>query len=227
MTKNLPANMNDLIGALDHASAAIAVATGGDFQFIKMLKTGDWVYGAEDTEVAEDSDWVIDTGSFVVGYQAWDEDGDLQGEVKTLVTEPPVPRGDLENVGAPWKPLIGCNMVCIKGGDKGVQVHYATTSKGGIKAVNSAMKAVVNNAKSGKHEGKFTPVVSLESDHYKHKQYGRIYTPELNIIDWVADYEAPAAVEPVDEDDVDLAVDEPKAVAQAPEEKPARRRRRA
>ena len=223
-TSNLPATMNDLINAIDTTSTAISQAAGTDSSYLKMTKSGEWVYGSDDSEVGENSEWVVDTSSFRVGYQSWD-DGELVGEETALVTDPPILKSNLQDVGAPWKALIGCRLLCIEGKDKGVQVVYTTTSKGGIKAVNALMKDLVAHVKSGKHDGKLVPVVALATDSYKHKQYGKIYTPILEILDWIADVgqnepEPKAAVEP-----------EPKAAAVVEDEPdaapPVRRRRRA
>jgi len=75
-TKNLPANMNDLINALDKTTTAITAASSAESTFLKMTKAGEWVFGADDTEVESNSDWAVDTASFCVGFQAWD-DGEL------------------------------------------------------------------------------------------------------------------------------------------------------
>ena len=186
-TSNLPANMNDLINALDKATTAITRATGQDSMFIEMTKQGEWLYGADDTEADAASEWVVNTASFFVGFQAWDEDGELLGEETALVTEHPIIKADLDDVGAPWKPMIGFQLLAIAGADKGTQAIYGTTSKGGIKAVNQLMKELVNRVKAGKHNGKLTPVIGLENDSYKHKKYGKIFTPVLEVIDWISD----------------------------------------
>ena len=243
-TSNLPATMNDLINALDKTTTAISQAAGDDSSYLKMTKAGEWVYGADDTEVAANSEWVVDTSSFCVGYQAWD-DGELVGEETSLVTDMPIIKANLPEVGAPWKALIGCRLLCIDGKDKGVQVVYTTTSKGGIKAVNALMKDLVAHVKSNNHKGKLVPVVALVNAWYKHKQYGKIFVPVLEILDWVADVgltdpkpepepepEPKASTprrkkavepEPVEDEDEDEDEDDPEPEP-AP---PVRRRRRA
>jgi len=190
MTQNLPANMNDLIGALDQASTAISLAIGGDSLFIKMTKQGEWVYGAEDTEVDDKSEWAVNTASFFNGFQSWDSDGELLGEEKVLMTEPPIIKSQLEEVGAPWKPMLGCQLLCIAGKDKGTSAIFGTTSKGGIEAITKLIKNVVSNAKNPNNGGKYTAIVALENSWYKHKQYGKIFKPQFTVIEFASDDDA-------------------------------------
>jgi len=44
-----------MIANLRAAKAMTPVSTAGDFQYLKMTKVGEWVYGAEETEVGDDS----------------------------------------------------------------------------------------------------------------------------------------------------------------------------
>lgn len=228
--QNLPANINSLVDSIDATSTAISASTG-DVPFLRLLKSGEWVYGGDDVDVAEDSLWAVNPNSFCTGFQSWDDDGELLGEETRLVTETPLMRTDLDDVGAPWKPLLGCQMVCIKGGDKGTEVVYKTTSKGGIKAINKLMKQLVARVRDPEHGGKFVPVVKLDADSYKHKTYGRIYTPELDISTWT-DMDTPdTAPEPkAAAKKVAKAEPEPEVVeddVEIEDEPPRRRRRRA
>ena len=67
------------------------------------------------------------------------------------------------------------------------------------------------------------PVVELTSGSYKHKEYGKIFTPEINVVSWASmdGVEAPPAVAKVEDQSEDPEPEQPK------EEKPRRRRRRA
>jgi hypothetical protein len=69
-------------------------------------------------------------------------------------------------------------------------------------------------------QAKPVPVVELDTEHYQHKSYGRIYTPIFKVLEWVSingDEPAPAAVE--------AAAPAP-APAPEPAAAPAGRRRR-
>jgi hypothetical protein len=230
---NLPATLSNAIGAMQSASAAIDT-TMGDFGYLKLTKAGEWVHGSDDDEIADDSIFAVSVDSFFAGFQSWD-DGELLGEEIALLTEPPIRKVDLEDTGAEWKPLIGFQLVCIKGADKGLQLVYKTTAKGGIKEVNDLMKRIVAHVTAGKHGGKLVPLIGLAADSYKHKKYGKIYTPIVEIIDWTDAMPETDAAPAADADD-DYEDDEPQAVEEEvevevevevePEAKPARRRRR-
>ena len=210
--KRLPATLDKAIDAMQSASVAIDTS-GGDFSYLKLAKSGDWVHGADDDEINLESQFAVSTESFFAGFQAWDE-GELAGEEVRLLTEPPLTHADLADVGAEWKPLIGFQLVGVDGADNGLQLIYKTTAKGGIKAVNTLMKTIVAHVREGNHDGKLIPIIELGTDSYRHKRYGKIFTPILKVVDWVADLPQGATVADAPETD---EVDDPT---------PRRRRRR-
>ena len=172
-----------LVAALESASSAIRNSSG-DMPFLRLLKSGEWVHGGDDNDVENGSLWAVDPNSFSMGFQAWGSDADLLGEEVRLVTEQPLLRSELKEVGGEWKPLMGCTFVCISGMDEGLQVSYKVTSKGGIKALGKLMQELVSRIKTNPEDGSYVPVIELGVDHYKHKTYGRIYTPLFDIKDW-------------------------------------------
>ena len=54
---------------------------------LKMDKTGHWVFGADQTEVEDDSTWAVNPFSFVHGFIAWG-DGEVLGEKMVSVSQP-------------------------------------------------------------------------------------------------------------------------------------------
>ena len=180
---------------------------------IKMDKTGHWVFGADQTEVEDDSTWAINPFSFVHGYIAWG-DGEVLGEKMTGVNQP-LPEMPEAPPGAKkgWEMQIGCSLKCLSGEDEGMEARYTTTSVGGKKAVQAL--AVEIAAAVEKDQTKPVPVVELKKEHYQHKSFGRIYTPVFEVKEWVGmggeTVAAPAASAP-----------EPEAPAEG-----TRRRRRA
>ena len=173
--------------------------------FLRLLKSGEWVFGADDTDVEAGSLWAVDPNSFCMGFQAWNEDGELQGEITQLVTEQPVLRSELKEVDGEWRPLMGCILVCISGEDEGLMVSYKTTSKGGIKALGKLMQELVSRIKSNPADGTYIPVVELIAESYKHKKYGRIYTPAMVVKEWTDEEELMSPELPDD----DMLEDEP------------------
>jgi hypothetical protein len=180
---------------------------------IKMDKRGHWVFGADQTEIEDDSLWAINPFSFVHGFIAWG-DGEVLGEKMVSVSQP-LPELDAAppNAKKGWEAQVGLSMKCISGEDKGMEARYTTTSVGGKRSVQALAVAIATQVE--KDQTKPVPVVLLKKEHYTHKSYGRIYTPVFDIQEWVTmDVEAAPA-------------DAPKIEApQAEEAAPATTRRR-
>jgi hypothetical protein len=170
---------------------------------IKMDKTGHWVYGADQTEVDDESTWAVNPFSFVHGFIAWG-DGEVLGEKMVSVTQPlPELESAPPNAKKGWEQQVGMMIKCVTGEDKGLEARYTVTSVGGKRAIQALGVAIAEQIE--KDQSKPVPVVKLKKDHYQHKSYGRIYTPVFEILEWVSmDGETEAA---------------------APEAEPARRRR--
>ena len=173
---------------------------------IKMDKTGHWVYGAEQTEVDSESTWAVNPFSFLHGFIAWG-DGEVLGEKMVSVSQP-LPELDAAppNAKKGWEQQVGMSLKCMSGEDKGMEARYTVTSVGGKRAVQALAVAIANQVE--KDQTKPVPVVRLKKDHYVHKSYGRIYTPEFEIQEWVG----------MDAEPADVA-------DEAPAAEPARRRR--
>jgi hypothetical protein len=203
---NLPA-VSSLTTALRSLES---VAGPAGTVIIKMDKTGHWVFGADQTDVEEESNWAVNPFSFVHGYIAWG-DGEVLAEKMVSVTDP-LPEMEAAPPGAKkgWEAQVGLSMKCISGEDKGMEARYTVTSVGGKKAVQALAVAIAEQVE--KDQTKPVPVVHLKKDHYTHKSYGRIYTPVFEVVEFVS---------------MNGEADEPEADAEAPaaEAAPARRRR--
>ena len=183
---------------------------------IKMDKAGHWVYGADQTEVEDDSLWAVNPFSFVHGYIAWG-DGAVLAEKMVSVQEPlpevgPAPEGAKRG----WEMQIGMTLACTNGEDEGLQARYTVTSVGGKRAVQGLALAIADQAE--KNPAAPVPLVELKKEHYQHKSYGRIYTPVFNIVDWKS----------LDGDSVgsaDAAVADEQADDEVEQAAPVRRRR--
>ena len=152
--------------------------------FLKMDKTGHWVFGADQTEIDDDSTWAINPFSFVHGYIAWG-DGEVLGEKMVPMTEPkpemdPPPAGSKRG----WEVQFGLSLKCLSGPDAGMEALFATNSKGGKEAVHKVGLDIASQL--DKDQSKPVPVVRLKKTHYAHKSYGRIFTPVFEIIQWVS-----------------------------------------
>ena len=180
---------------------------------IKMDKTGHWVFGADQTEIEDDSTWAVNPFSFVHGYIAWG-DGEVLGEKMVSVSQPlPELETAPPNAKKGWETQVGMSIKCVSGDDKGMEARYTTTSVGGKRAVQALAVAIATQVEAD--QSKPVPIVLLKKEHYSHKSYGRIYTPIFDIQSWASM-------------DVDAKAEQPKEVdAPAVETSaPATRRRR-
>ena len=179
----LPAVITNLISTLIDAQKATPASTGGDFQFLKMTKNGEWVYGAEETEVGADSAFVIDPMSYAQGYVAWDE-GELVDEKMAAAGQAPIILSDLPrlNVGQ-WEAQVAFALKGVEGAEEGVQLLYKVSSRGGKTAVAELLAKIIERGRAGNAD--VCPIVLLEKSSYKHKKYGKIYTPVLSVDEWI------------------------------------------
>ena len=151
---------------------------------LKMDRTGHWVFGADQTEVEEGSNWAVNPFSFVHGFIAWG-DGEVLGEKMASVSDP-LPELDAAPPGAKkgWETQVGMSLKCITGEDTGMEARFTTTSVGGKRAVQELAVAIA--AQVEKDQTAPVPIVTLGNEHYQHKSYGRIYTPSFGILEWVS-----------------------------------------
>jgi hypothetical protein len=179
-TAGLPA-VQDLAASLKE-SLSKSVEVG--VVIAKMDKTGHWVYGANQDEIEKDSLWAINPFSFVHGYVAWGV-GKLLGEKMTSMTQP-LPKVDDAPPEAPrgWELQIGFAMKCISGLDENLEARFTTASVGGKRAVAELGGKVSEHIISNPD----TPVaiVKLQSSHYSHDSYGKIYVPSFEVVKWVS-----------------------------------------
>ena len=203
---NLP-SVKSLSSALRSIEAEVGT-TGGNV-ILKMDKAGHWVFGADQTEVEDDSVWAINPFSFVHGFIAWG-DGSVLAEKMASVTDPlpetgPAPDGADKG----WEMQVGMSLACTTGEDKGLQARYTATSVGGKRSVQALAVAIADQA--DRNPDKPVPLVRLKKEHYQHKSYGRIYTPVFDIVDWVSlDADSVSDAEEPETDDDTEAGDAPR-----------------
>jgi len=199
---NLP-SVASLSDALRRTASTVAPTGSG--VIVKMDKTGHWCFGADSTEVEDDSRWAVNPFSFVHGYIAWG-DGEVLSQVMAPITDP-LPETGLAPAGAKkgWEVQIGMSVKCLDGEDKDMEASYSATSLGGRKAATALALAIA--AQVELDASKPVPVVLLRKDSYIHKSYGRTYVPVFEVVDWMS---------------MDGTPSEPAAEEEAP-----RRRRRA
>jgi hypothetical protein len=167
--------------------------------FLKMTRQGDWVYGQENIEVEQGARIAINPNTLMHGHIRW-EGGQPKDEVMVSVMEP-----------KPEKPAgcddqYGMQMVVLNGEDEGLELVYKHNSFGFKKAFRKLVESI--EAQLEVDENMCVPIIELDAESYPHKEYGTIWNPVLNIVEW-QDGSGTEAVEEA-----------------APEEQAATRRRR-
>ena len=218
------ANASTALAALSSLKAGIqnvqqTMVRKSSDPFLRMLKDGEWVYGQEDIEVEDGSLWAANPLSIEHGWTAWDRspkadnsNGPL-GEVMVPQSQPLPGKDTLKDVGADWEYQTAIIFQCLNGTDKGEQVKYKASSVGASKAMDELVKAISRQLDAD--ETKPVPVVKFSNSTYSHKQYGKVYEPVLEVVDWL----------PLSDEMPEVAEPEAKAEAPKVEDKPAARTR--
>lgn len=152
--------------------------------FLKMDKSGHWVFGVDRDEVEAGSLWAVNPFSFVHGYVAWGM-GTALGEKTVAITEAKPEMGAAPN-GAEkgWEYQMGMSLKCTSGVDKDLDARFMTTSLGGKRALQEFAAEVANQI--DKDPSKPVPIVRLKNSDYMHKLYSRLYNPVFEIKNWTS-----------------------------------------
>lgn len=178
--------MSTALVPFDAAKMAVALKQtareggSGAALFLKMEKSGAWVFGMDATEVDGES-FYIHPAHFQHGYIAWDGDstGNKLGEMMGSVTEEIPPTGPVPEGSEGWQFQLGMGLVMI---EEALPMVYRATSVGGKRAIANIAGEI--SARLTRGDAACVPVVALESDSYMHKKYGKIYNPTFAIGGW-------------------------------------------
>jgi hypothetical protein len=207
--------------------------------YLRLLKDGDWVFGQEDNSVAKGTEAVINPLSIKHGYSCWtnrqpgEGKNESLGELMVGLNQPLPAIHELQQHSdpitgrpVPWKDQLSMDVKFVSGKHKGTQVMYKVGSVGGLNACKTVLDAIMAKLDDGTMF--VCPIVTLDSDSYKHATYGKTYVPKLEIVGWM---DLEGNEEAGDEDD---GAPEPVTAKLAPPpepepvaEEPTRRRRRA
>jgi hypothetical protein len=180
-------------------TAAIIGRTGLPMLLFKREGSGTWGYGQKRTIPEEGSKWAVNPLTFRYGYIAFNDANKVVGEHLVSVSQPKPMVTEMQDVGFPWQEQWAVNMKCLNDADAGVEVIFKATTDGGVKAIVIMVDLIRDRLNSGQHDGKIVPIVLLEKDSYQHGQYGKVWFPVLNTVDWMSldgPAPTPAPVEP-------------------------------
>ena len=203
------------VGALKSLKTGLAnvrqsIPQSGGNPFLRMLKDGSWVYGADDIEVHPDQVFAINPLGIQHGWIAWKEreqgskeEAKVLGERMVPMTAPKPLENELPHVEeGKWTNQIDLPMKGVGGDDAGVEVNFKSNSIGGLNEAARLIDSIM--AQLDIDEQNVVPLVKLSNDHYKHKMYGKVYTPVFEIVGWtnIDVPEASAPATPVKEAEV-------------------------
>lgn len=197
----------------------------GGLGYMRFLQDGNWVFGQENNEIAKGKDELaLNPLSIKTGWSCW-TDYDEKGKKNELLEEVLVPLGkepplkhELKDHGWEWRELITADFKILSGPHKGKQVTYNTTSAGGISMMRALIEQVL--VQLDEDEVNIVPVITLGSDHYNHKLWGRTYTPEFDLVEFIS-----MDGEDMSDDGEDEQPEEEKPARSRREDKPSRSRR--
>jgi hypothetical protein len=168
---------------------------------IKFSK-GRWLAGRGTSETdASGKLLVADVENLMTGWRCW-KDKRLTDQLVGLVAEgfKPPQRNELGDVDSskweidsggnatdPWQ--FGFYLRLTDPETEEAAFSWAATSHGAKRAIGDLARAYAGQLKKT-HPYRCSPVVKLASDFYKHRDYGRVDTPKLEIVDLRVDYPA-------------------------------------
>jgi hypothetical protein len=178
---NVPAIPNDfatkLMAGIAQSRATTQIGAGGK-PILRLLKDGIWVFGQNNEEVQEGSQWVVNPMSLAHGWVCW-LDSQIVGQVMVSMAADPPPRPAAVN-GREYEAQRSFDMKCITGDDAGTEVVYKVSSMGGVERITDLIGLIRPQLLTA-HP---CPVLVLGQDYYTHKKYGRIYKPIFDIVGW-------------------------------------------
>jgi hypothetical protein len=174
-------------------TAAIIGRSGLPMLLFKREGSGTWGFGQKRTIPEEGSKWAVNPLTFKWGYICFGDNNKVLDERLVSVSQPKPLVAELPDMGFPWQEEWAVNLKCLSGADAGIEVVFKATTDGGIKAVVTMVDLIRDRLNGGQHNGKIVPIVLLEKDSYQHNQYGKVWFPVLNTVDWMSlDGPAPA-----------------------------------
>ena len=178
-TEQLPADFGDsLMKGIEQTRSTIT--TGGGKPFLRLTRAGDYIYGPQNIDVQDGSQWAVNLAALEHGWVCWG-DGELLGQIMVDVRLPQ-PARPMPLEGYAFEAQFGMGLACITGEDKGLEVIYKNNSLGYKKAFDQLLADV--RARYLLDQAFYWPVLELLTSSYPHKKYGQIFEPVFKIVGW-------------------------------------------
>lgn len=170
-------------GATDALRNFSKTPVGGGRALLRLTKSGQWVFGADNEELELGTEILADPVSMAAGYVAWHK-GQIEAEIMQPLHSGPVDPGRLTPVQSKvgWQAQASLQML-LPDDEQPVQLLYKSSSIGGMKLLTGIAGAFA----LAMHENpaRCYAVVALGVDSYIHKEYGETFTPEFEIVRWL------------------------------------------
>lgn len=179
---HLPANPAELMKGLQNMGGNIASGIGGGLPILRLIKSGEFVFGPENLAVEEGSEWAVNLHTLQHGYACW-VDSELLGEQLVPFNLPAPDRNALPDYGGEWKQEASVELKCLNGEDEGVTVLYKSTALGFRSAIKKLIVEIMQQVQTDPAHP--YPVIDLGVDSYQHKKHGLTFTPVLSVLRWI------------------------------------------
>jgi hypothetical protein len=156
------------------------ITTGGGKPFLRLTRAGDYIYGPQNIDVQDGSQWAVNLAALEHGWVCWG-DGELLGQIMVDVRLPQ-PARPMPLEGYPFEAQFGMGLACISGEDKGLEVIYKNNSLGYKKAFDQILADI--RARYPLDQQFYWPVIELKTSSYPHKKYGQIFEPIFKVVGW-------------------------------------------
>ena len=188
------ANIDALVNQLESATSDL---TSGGMQYIKFKK-GEWVIGREEETFPDNAfEAVPDLPNIQFGWVCW-KDGQLVDEIwyglgEDMASQDMLPdHGPFTQQNDGWSKNVRfqMNILPTLGVEGNILAQFTGSSNGAQRATGEMIKTWVKEMRTGSHTGE-VPVVRFFADHYKHRQYGKVQIPGMEISRWMKPDDTP------------------------------------
>ena len=195
------ANIDALVNQLESATSDL---TSGGMQYIKFKK-GEWVIGREEDTFPDNAfEAVPDLPNIQFGWVCW-KDGQLVDEIwyglgEDMASQDMLPdHGPFTQQNDGWSKNVRfqMNILPTLGVEGNILAQFTGSSNGAQRATGEMIKTWVKEMRTGSHTGE-VPVVRFFADHYKHRQYGKVQIPGMEISRWMTPDDTPVVSAPAE-----------------------------
>lgn len=169
----------------------------GDGAYLSFGKDGTWTFGAENLEITDEDQFIVDVESLSTGYVCWTDyskqelltkkKNEKLGVKMLTIAQGEVDYATLPDHGWPWRKQVSFRGRFLNDPYAGRAAVYETSSGGGddaYAALTAAIMAKLQADVQGGSELAIYPIVSMKSSFYMHKTYGKTYKPVFDIVAW-------------------------------------------